>query len=112
MPKDKVLRTCVVATIGGEQAVRFIDTVERGDFYLLVLRWAFIPGEEGEFPARTISVEKRHFQVSHDPTSEFELLLSQPMNFDQFVWSDVEVSEDVIWSEPDNLFHPRPKDDD
>jgi hypothetical protein len=112
--RDDVLRCCVAINRGGKGEVRIVDTVEDGDSYLLVFEWMTFPGKEdqGEHPKRTIRIKKDQFQVSQDLKSGFELVLKTPLDFDKIQFIDVDTTEEEIRSNPDNLFAPRPNDDD
>ena len=72
------------------------------------------PGKEdqGEYPGRTIRIKKDQFQVSQNLKSGFELLLKPPLDFDKIQFVDVDTTEEEIRSNTDNLFTPRPNDDD
>lgn len=112
--RDNVLRTFVAINKEGKGEIQIVDTVDDGDSYLLVFEWMTFPGKEdqGEHPKRTIRIRKEHFQVSQNVNSGFELLLKPPLDMDRIQFTDVDTTEDEIRSDPDNLFRPRPDDND
>jgi hypothetical protein len=112
--RDDVLRCLVPINRGGKSEIQVIDTVEDGDSYLLVFEWFTFPGRqsEGEHPKRTIRLHKDHFQTAQTLNARYELLLKKPLDFDQIEFTDVDTTEDEIRIDPNNLFTPRPNDDD
>jgi hypothetical protein len=113
MPKDAVLRALVVATINGKTGPYILDAFDSGDSYGLVLEWTAKDGKEGEWPNRAIGVPKRFFEVIANPDSPYELKCLRSIDFDDLLSGErTEVDADEIWKNPDDLFYPRPKDED
>jgi hypothetical protein len=114
MPKDTVLRALVFGVVNGQKGQFIIDAFESGDAYGLVLEWSAMQGKEGEFPNRSIGVPKKFFEIISDPSSPYELKCLRTIDFDYLFsgegkeWFDAK----EIWQNPDDLFYPRPKDDD
>ena len=90
-----------------------VDAFDAGEAYGLVLEWTSLKGKEGEFPNRSIGVPKHFFDVVTDPNSQFELVFRPHVDFDKLIPGErTELDSGEIWKNPDNLFHPRPKDED
>jgi hypothetical protein len=112
-PKDSVLRCLVHSTINKETGWHIVDAFERGDTYGLVLQWTALQGKEGEFPNRSIGVQKDCFEVVTDPASPYELRCIYSIDFDDLLSGErQELDANEIWRKPDNLFYPRPNEED
>lgn len=110
-PKDNVLRCLVHATINKETSWHVVDAFERGETYGLVIEWSAKAGKEGEFPNRAIGVPKEFFEVVSDPVSPYELKCLRSVDFDDLLSGErTELDGEEIWRDSDNLFYPRPQD--
>jgi hypothetical protein len=105
-----VLRTRVYATIEGNTGWKTIQTIDRGDLYELVLEWGKDPDKEGLFPARTVSLPKRLFDVNTDVAKPYELQCRYSLNFDEVSFPDTWLGNDVF-DDPSKLFQPPPEDE-
>ena len=113
MPKDTVLRALVSGKINGQNGAFIVDAFERDDTYGLVIEWSAKHGSEGEFPNQAIGVPKRFFEVITSPESPYELKCLCTIDFDDLLSGEkTEMDANEIWRKPDDLFYPRPKDDD
>ena len=113
MPKDTVLRALVVGTLNGKSGQFIIDAFESGDAYGLVVEWVSKQGKDGEFPISSLGVPKQFFEVVTDPTLQYELKCLRTIDFDDLLSGErTELNANEIWKKPDDLFYPRPKDED
>jgi hypothetical protein len=112
MAKDNVLRCLIHCTINGDVGWHIIDAIEENHYYAIVLRWTAKAGEQTEFPSKRVGIKKDCFDVISNPRSPYELRCKFSVNFDDIPFTDEDRDAEELWRIGDNLFYPRPDDED
>jgi hypothetical protein len=109
--RKDVLKCLIWATLKGEKAWYTLDVFPDGHGnYAFVLEWSSVPGREGEFPTKALALPESYFQPVSDPSCGWQLKCRNYVNFDKIPLDATDGgSVEDVWSNPDNLFKPRPK---